>query len=110
MTYIQNPNHFRDNKLTFADWFKFRVIEELTTYKQCLIVTKFLTNDAECLIFKPRLLGLIFGWVIVISQLNFHMYYLFVVESTPCDNLRSHYKESCIGITQAFYVVCSLGD
>jgi hypothetical protein len=30
MTYILNTNHLRGYKLTFADWFKFRLIEEFT--------------------------------------------------------------------------------
>jgi hypothetical protein len=30
MTYIQNTHHIRGFKLTFADWLKFRLIEELT--------------------------------------------------------------------------------
>jgi hypothetical protein len=29
MTYIQNTNHIRGCKLTIADWFNFRMIEEL---------------------------------------------------------------------------------
>jgi hypothetical protein len=56
MTYIQNTNHLRGYKLTFADWFKFKLIEELTNETGvCLQIEKFLTNDAQCLIFKPRL-------------------------------------------------------
>jgi hypothetical protein len=30
MTYIQNTHRFRGFKLTFGDWLKFRLIEELT--------------------------------------------------------------------------------
>jgi hypothetical protein len=30
MTYIPNTNHLQGYKLTFADWFIFRLIEELT--------------------------------------------------------------------------------
>jgi hypothetical protein len=30
MMYIQNGFYFRGFKLTFADWFKFSLIEELT--------------------------------------------------------------------------------
>jgi hypothetical protein len=49
MTYIQNTHHFRDFKLTFADGFKFRLIEELM-YEINVWFQDFLTNAALCLI------------------------------------------------------------
>jgi hypothetical protein len=52
---IQNTNQYRGSKLTFADWFKFRYLEELTYEIDVLLQEKFLTNDAQCLIFKTRL-------------------------------------------------------
>jgi hypothetical protein len=55
MTYIQNTHRFRGFKLTFADWLKFSLVEESTYEIDVLFQEKFLTNDAQCLIFKPRL-------------------------------------------------------
>jgi hypothetical protein len=46
MTYIQNTHRFRGYKLTFADWLKFSLIEELTYETNDLFQEKFLINDA----------------------------------------------------------------
>jgi hypothetical protein len=61
---MQYSNHFWGYKLTFADWFKFKLIEELTYEIDVWLQEKFLTNDAQCLIYKSHLKGHIFGWVI----------------------------------------------
>jgi hypothetical protein len=74
--YIQNTNQFRGYKLTFADWFKFRLIEELTYEMDVWSQEKFLTNDAQYLIFKS-LFGLNF-WLGHCFKAHFHIYYLFV--------------------------------
>jgi hypothetical protein len=44
--YIQNAHHFPGFKLTFADWFKFSLIEELTYEIYVRFEEKMLTNDA----------------------------------------------------------------
>jgi hypothetical protein len=41
-----NTHRFRGFKFTFACWFKFRVIEELTFEIDVCFQDKFLTNDA----------------------------------------------------------------
>jgi hypothetical protein len=46
MKYIQNTHRFRGLNLTFADWFKFRLIEELTYEIDVCFQEKFPTNDA----------------------------------------------------------------
>jgi hypothetical protein len=46
MTYIQNTHRFRGFKLTFADWLKFSLIEELTYEIDGLFQETILTNDA----------------------------------------------------------------
>jgi hypothetical protein len=46
MTYIQNTHRFKGSKLTFADWLKFSLIEELTYEIDVCFQEKFLTNDA----------------------------------------------------------------
>jgi hypothetical protein len=56
MTHILNTHRFRGFKLTFADWLKFSVVEELTNEIDACIQEKFLSNDALDLM-KPRLLG-----------------------------------------------------
>jgi hypothetical protein len=45
MTYIQNTHRFRGFKLTFADWLKFSLIEELM-YEIDIREEISLTNDA----------------------------------------------------------------
>jgi hypothetical protein len=50
MMYIQNTHRLRGVKLTFADWLKFNLIEELTYEINVLFQEKFLTNDALDLI------------------------------------------------------------
>jgi hypothetical protein len=50
MTYIQNTHRFRGFKLTFADWLKFSLIEELTYEIDVSFQEQFLTNDALDLI------------------------------------------------------------
>jgi hypothetical protein len=50
MTYIQNTLRFPGFKLTFADWLKFSLIEELTYEIHVWFQEKFLTNDALDLI------------------------------------------------------------
>jgi hypothetical protein len=45
MTYIQNTHGFRGYQLTFADWLKFRLIEELTNEIDIRFQEKILTND-----------------------------------------------------------------
>jgi hypothetical protein len=48
--YIKNTYHFRGFKLTFADWLKFSLIEELTYEIDVSFQEKILTNDALDLI------------------------------------------------------------
>jgi hypothetical protein len=50
MTYIQNTHRFEGFKLTFADWFKFSLIEELTNKIDVLFQEKILINVALDLI------------------------------------------------------------
>jgi hypothetical protein len=50
MTYIQNTHRLRGFKLTFADWLKFSLIEELTYEIDVWFQENFLTNDALDLI------------------------------------------------------------
>jgi adenine specific DNA methylase Mod len=57
ITYIQNTHRIRSFKLTFADWLKFSMIEELTYEIDVRFREKFLTNGALDLM-KPRLLRL----------------------------------------------------
>jgi hypothetical protein len=45
MTYIQNTHRFRGFELTFADWLKFSLIEELT-YEIDVWFQEKLTSDA----------------------------------------------------------------
>jgi hypothetical protein len=52
-TYIQNTHLFRGFKLTFADWLKFRLIEELTYEIDVRFQEKFLTNDAPTWLEAP---------------------------------------------------------
>jgi hypothetical protein len=56
MTYIQNTHRFRGFKFTFADWFKFSLIEEMTYEIDVRIQENFPNNDARHDL-KPRLLG-----------------------------------------------------
>jgi hypothetical protein len=51
--YIQNTYGIRGFKLTFADWLKFSLIEELTYEINVGFQEKFLTNDALDLIGSP---------------------------------------------------------
>jgi hypothetical protein len=53
MTCIQNTHRFRGFMLTFADWFKFSLIEELTYEIDVLFQEKLLSNDALDLIVSP---------------------------------------------------------
>jgi hypothetical protein len=64
--------------LRFSDWFKFRLIEELTYEIDVILQETILTNYAQRLIFQPGLEGHIFDWAIVFRPLHFHIYYLFV--------------------------------
>jgi hypothetical protein len=50
MTYTQNTHRFRSFKLTFPDWLKFCLIEELTYEIDVKFQEKFMTNDALDLI------------------------------------------------------------
>jgi hypothetical protein len=61
MTYIQNTNFFRRYRLTFADWFKFRLIAKLTYEIDVWLQEKIIPPLAY-----------------VLRQLHFHIYYLFV--------------------------------
>jgi hypothetical protein len=76
MTYIQNSHRFRGFKLTFTDWLKFSLIEELTYEIDVWFHDQFLTNDALIGFEAPP--SRTFGWVIVSRQLHFHIYNLFV--------------------------------
>jgi hypothetical protein len=53
MTYIQNTHRLRGFKLTFADWLKFSLLEELTSEIDVLFQENILTNDALDLIGNP---------------------------------------------------------
>jgi hypothetical protein len=50
MTYIQNTHRFPGFKLTFADWLKFSLMENLTYKIDDRFEENFLTNDALDLI------------------------------------------------------------
>jgi hypothetical protein len=78
MAYIKNTHNFRGFKLTFADWFKFRLIEELTYEIHVWFQEKILNNDALCLILSSASRAKIFGKVIFLRQLHFHIDYLFI--------------------------------
>jgi hypothetical protein len=45
MPYIQNTHRFGGFKLTFAEWLKFSLIEELTYENDVRFQENFLTND-----------------------------------------------------------------
>jgi hypothetical protein len=47
MTFIQNARRFRGFKLTFADWLKFSVIEELTYEIDVGFQERLLTNNND---------------------------------------------------------------
>jgi hypothetical protein len=53
MMYIQNTHRFRGLKLTFADWLKFSLMEELTYEIGVWFQEKILTNDALDMIGSP---------------------------------------------------------
>jgi hypothetical protein len=53
MTYIQNTHRLRGFKLTFSDWLKFSLIEELTYEIDVLFLETFLANDALDLFGSP---------------------------------------------------------
>jgi hypothetical protein len=55
MTCIQNTHYFRGCKLTFVDWFKFSLLEELPYEIDIWFQEKILTNDALDLIGSPAL-------------------------------------------------------
>jgi hypothetical protein len=55
MTYIQNTHRFRGFKMTFADWLKFSVMEQLTYEIYVCLQEKILTNALDLM--KLRLLG-----------------------------------------------------
>jgi hypothetical protein len=50
MTYIQNTHRFRGFKLTFADWLKLSLIQELMYEIDVWFQERFLNNDALDLI------------------------------------------------------------
>jgi hypothetical protein len=57
-------------------------MEELRYKIDVLFQEKILTNNALVLIWSPASRALIFGWVIVLRQLHFHIYNLFVERET----------------------------
>jgi hypothetical protein len=61
MTYIQNTHRFRGFTLTFADWLKFSLIEELTCEIDVRFQEKILTNDALDFIGSPASRAETFG-------------------------------------------------
>jgi hypothetical protein len=72
--YIENTHLFRGFKLTFADWLKFSLIEELTCEIDVWFQEKTQNNDA---------LDLIWSWVIMklghcFKAVTFPYFYLFV--------------------------------
>jgi hypothetical protein len=66
-----------DFRLTFAHWLKFSLLDELT-YEIDVWLRKHSNQWYAGLDLKPRILGYMFGWVIVSRQLHFHIYYIFV--------------------------------
>jgi hypothetical protein len=77
MTYIKNTHRFRGFKLTFS-LVKIQFDRRIDAWNWCLTSRKNSDQWRPSLDLKLRLLGHMFGWVIVSRQLHFHIYYLFV--------------------------------